>query len=100
MSDFREAQNQAHPNKTSTLILGIILVLIGNMSIQIWLLYSALNNALEEHSGLAIAAFIFSLILFFVNLWLLKFLPEARVIRKKREVPEAEVNKYKGERFR
>ncbi|WP_202621851.1 DUF6755 family protein [Pontibacter russatus] len=101
MSDFREAQNQAHPNKTSTLMLGIIMALIGNMSIQIWLLYSALNNALEEHSGLAIAAFIFSLILFFVNLWLLKFLPDSRVIiHNKLEVPEKEVNKYKANKYK
>ena len=100
MSDFREAQNQAHPNKTSTLMLGIIMLLIGNMSIQIWLLYSALNNALDENSGLAIAAFIFSLILFIVNVWLLKFLPDTRIVHNKLEIPEKEVNKYKGETFK
>ena len=100
MSDFREAQNQAHPNKTSTLMLGIIMLLIGNMSIQIWLLYSALNNALDENSGLAIAAFIFSLILFLVNVWLLKFLPDARVIHNELQLPEKDVNKYKADRYK
>lgn len=78
MSDYREAQNQAHPNKTNTLMLGIILVLIGILSIQIWLLYAALNNALDEHRDISIAAFIASLVLFLIGLWLLKYLPEPR----------------------
>ncbi|WPP47993.1 DUF6755 family protein [Catalinimonas niigatensis] len=78
MSDFREAQDQAHPNKTNTLMLGIIMLLIGILSIQIWLLYSALNNALDENEDIAIAAFVGSLILFFTGLWLLKYLPDTR----------------------
>lgn len=100
MSDFREAQNQAHPNKTATLTLGIIMLLIGILSIQIWLLYSALNNALDENSGLAIAAFVFSLILFAIGLWLLTFLPDARIIHNQLQVPEKDVNKYKGKRYK
>lgn len=78
MSDYRDAQNQAHPNKTNTLMLGIILVLIGILSIQIWLLYAALNNALDEHRDISIAAFIASLVLFLIGLWLLKYLPAPR----------------------
>ena len=78
MSDFREAQNQAHPNKTNTLMLGILMLLIGILSIQIWLLYSALNNALDDHPDIAIAAFVGSLLLFLTGLWLLKYLPDPR----------------------
>lgn len=78
MSDFRESQNRAHPNKTNTLMSGIIVILICILGIQVWLLYSALNNALEDNRGIAIAAFVGSLLLFLVNLVLLKYLPEAR----------------------
>lgn len=92
MSSFRDTQNQAHPNKTNTLMLGIIMLLIGILSIQIWLLYSALNNALDENQDLAIAAFIGSLLLFFTGLWLLKYLPDARGRLHKKELSE---NKYK-----
>lgn len=99
MSDFKDAQNQAHPNKRSTLMLGIIMLLIGILSIQIWLLYSALNNALDEHQDIAIAAFIASLILFFVNVWLLKYLPDARVIHNKLEVPGKEKSKQQENKY-
>jgi hypothetical protein len=78
MPYFREAQNQAHPNKTNTLMLGIILILIGIISIQIWFLYSALNNALKDNPGIAIAAFAGSLILFITGLLVIRFLPEPR----------------------
>lgn len=75
MSTFRRAQSQAHPNKTSTLMLAIIVLIILNLTIQIWLLYSGLNNALEHNTGIAIPAFAGSLILFFVNWGLLYYLP-------------------------
>ncbi|PRY01208.1 hypothetical protein CLV24_1502 [Pontibacter ummariensis] len=100
MSDFSEARVEAHPNKTNTLTLGIIMLLIGILSIQIWLLYSALNNALDENQDLALASFIGSLVLFFVGLWLLKFLPAADVVHNKLELPEKDVNKYKGDRYK
>lgn len=75
MSNFREAQNQAHPNKTSTLMLALIVILILNVSIQIWLLYTALNNALDENTDIAFPAFIASLILFLIGAGWLYFLP-------------------------
>ena len=81
-------------------MLGIIMLLIGILSIQIWLLYSALNNALDANTDLAIAAFVGSLILFLTGLWLLKYLPDTRVIHNELQVPEKvrrehEENKYK-----
>lgn len=78
MGDFRESQNQAHPNKSNTLMGGIIVLLIGILSIQIWLLYSALNNALEDHREIAVASFVGSTFLFVIALWLLRYLPQAR----------------------
>lgn len=89
MSNFREAQNEAHPNKTNTLILGIIMVIIGIVSIQIWLLYSALNNALDDNQGIAIATFIGSAILFVVALLVIRYLPDPRRKAKKRSVVES-----------
>ncbi|HYF67197.1 MAG TPA: DUF6755 family protein [Ohtaekwangia sp.] len=82
MGDFRDAQNKAHPNKTNTLMVGILFLLISILGIQIWLLYSALNNALEENRDIAIACFIGSFILFIMALWLLRYLPQARGLGK------------------
>jgi hypothetical protein len=75
MSNFREAQNQAHPNKTSTLMLALIIVLILNVSIQIWLLYTALNNALDKNTDIAFPSFIASCVLFLIGFGWLYFLP-------------------------
>lgn len=84
MGDFREAQNQAHPNKTNTLMVGIIFLLIGILGIQIWLLYSALNNALEDNRDIAIASLLASSVLFVMALWLLRYVPLARGAIKKK----------------
>ncbi|WP_069658401.1 DUF6755 family protein [Arcticibacter eurypsychrophilus] len=82
MSTFREGQDQAHPNKTSTLILALILVLILNVSIQIWLLYTTLNNALAQHADIALPAFLASLALFLVGFFWLYYLPGGGKQRK------------------
>jgi uncharacterized protein with PQ loop repeat len=82
MSNFREAQNQAHPNKTSTLMLALIMVLILNISIQIWLLYTALNNALDKNIDIAFPAFAASLVLFLIGFAWLYYLP-GRIPRRK-----------------
>lgn len=83
MSDFREGQNQAHPNKTNTLMGSIITLLIGILGIQVWLLYSALNNALDDNRDIAVASFIGSTVLFIMALWLLRYVPQARGVAKK-----------------
>jgi Sec-independent protein secretion pathway component TatC len=76
MSNFKDAQNKAHPNKTNTLMSALIVILILNISIQIWLLYTGLNNALSgQHKDIAIPAFIASLILFLIGFFWLYFLP-------------------------
>ena len=75
MSNFRSAQSKAHPNKSNTLISALICVLILNISIQIWLLYTALNNALGKHIGIAWPAFFGSLVLFLIGFCWLYFVP-------------------------
>jgi len=75
MSNFKDAQNKAHPNKSNTLMSALIIILILNVSIQIWLLYTGLNNALGENKGIAVPAFIASLVLFLIGFFWLYFLP-------------------------
>ncbi|MCB0634610.1 MAG: hypothetical protein R2806_25480 [Saprospiraceae bacterium] len=76
MSDFRTSQNEAHPNKTNTLMTGIILMLILFVTIQIWFLYGALNNALEDNLFFAVITFMGSLLFALASFWLLRYLPE------------------------
>lgn len=57
---------------------GIILILISIVGIQVWLLYSALNNALEDNLNIAVASFAGSALLFVVSMFLLKYLPDPR----------------------
>jgi hypothetical protein len=89
MSNFREAQSKAHPNKANTLISALICVLILNISIQIWLLYTALNNALGKHSGIALPAFVGSLVLFLIGFCWLYYVPMGT-----RSRPVSGKNKY------
>lgn len=88
MSDFRKDPNEVHPNKTNTLLTGIIMLQILFLSIQIWFLFGALNNALDGHIKFAVITFIGSLIMAVASIWLLKYLPEPikRKVRKKQEI--------------
>ncbi|CAM2861035.1 hypothetical protein SAMN05444143_102151 [Flavobacterium succinicans] len=75
MSTFRTSQNQANPNKLNNILSTLIFILILNVTIQIWLLYAALNNALENNREILIPAFIASLILFLIGFGWLYYLP-------------------------
>jgi len=88
MSNFRRSQNEAHPNKTNTLLTGIIMLQILFISIQIWLLFGALNNALNGNTRFAIITFIGSVLMAIASIWLLKYLPDPikRKVRKKQDV--------------
>lgn len=81
MSNFRTSQNKANPNKLNYLISTLIFILILNVSLQIWLLYTALNNALDNHREILIPAFIASLVLFLIGFSWLYYLPSG--IRKR-----------------
>lgn len=75
MSTFREAQRQAHPTKTNTLLLGVICVLILILTMQVWLLTAALNETLGGHTSIKWPAFWGSLALFVSGVALLRYLP-------------------------
>jgi len=75
MSNFREAQRQAHPSKTNTLMLGVICVLILILTMQIWLLTAALNASLAARETVKWPAFWASLLLFGSGAALLRYLP-------------------------
>lgn len=75
---FRDEQNAAHPNKVNTLMSAIIVVLILIISLQIWMMYGALNNALDQHHAFACATFGGSVFMFFTALFIMRYLPEPR----------------------
>lgn len=76
MSNFRTSQNKANPNKLNNILSTLIFILILNVSIQIWLLYASLNNALDNNTEILIPAFIGSLILFLIGFSWLYYLPK------------------------
>ncbi|WP_264564433.1 DUF6755 family protein [Flavobacterium sp. N3904] len=82
MSNFRTSQNQANPNKLNNILSTLIFILILNVTIQIWLLYASLNNALENNREILIPAFIASLILFFIGFSWLYYLPSGNRQKK------------------
>ncbi|RYG05704.1 MAG: hypothetical protein EOO07_29805 [Chitinophagaceae bacterium] len=92
MSNFREAQNQAHPNKIGTLLLALTMVMMFNVAIQIWLLYTALNNALADDKDIAFPAFFASLFLFMIGFFWLYFLPGGK---KQHTIKERYTTQYK-----
>lgn len=75
MSTFRAAQNNAHPNKTNTLMTGIISMLTLILCMQIWLLTASLNTSLGGDRSIVWPAFYGSVVLFFSGAWLLRYLP-------------------------
>ncbi len=76
MSSFRTSQNKANPNKLNNILSTLIFILILNVSIQIWLLYASLNNALDNNKEILIPAFVASLILFLIGFGWLYYLPK------------------------
>ena len=76
MSTFRRGQNQSNPNKLNNILSTLIFILILNVSIQIWLLYASLNNALENNTEILFPAFIASAILFLIGFSWLYYLPK------------------------
>ncbi|CVK17063.1 hypothetical protein Ga0061079_11529 [Apibacter mensalis] len=76
MNNFREVQNSVNSNKINTLMSAIIVILILILTLQVWMMYGALNNALEDNQAFAWATFGGSVFLFFSAVFLLKYLPE------------------------
>ncbi|MDR7212324.1 DUF6755 family protein [Flavobacterium piscis] len=84
MSTFRRSQNSANPNKLNVILSTLIFILILNVSIQIWLLYAALNNALDNNKEILIPAFIASFVLFLIGFSWLYYLPKGNFQYKKK----------------
>ncbi|WP_456314576.1 DUF6755 family protein [Pseudomonas shirazensis] len=82
MSTFRRSQNRANPNKLNNILSTLIFILILNVSIQIWLLYASLNNALDNNKEILLPAFIASAILFFIGFSWLYYLPMGNFKKK------------------
>lgn len=82
MSTFRTSQNQANPNKLNAILSTVIFILILNVTIQIWLLYASLNNALDNNTEILIPAFIASLVIFLIGFGMLYYLPTGNNSRK------------------
>ena len=76
MSTFRKSQIAANPNKLDNLLTTLVFILILNVSLQIWLLYTALNNALDNNKEILIPAFVASLVLFLIGFSWLYYLPK------------------------
>lgn len=93
MSNFRDAQRQAHPSKTNTLSMVIICVLILILTMQIWLLTAGLNESLDGRNVIKWPAFIASVLLFLSGVALLRYLPNP-IRRAKKE--EASRKKLEG----
>lgn len=89
MSTFREAQRQAHPTKTNTLLLGVMCVLILILVMQVWLLTAALNESLDGRNAVKWPAFWTSLALFGAGAALLRYLPTPIRLPAREEVREA-----------
>ncbi|MNG16778.1 hypothetical protein D3C84_1007180 [compost metagenome] len=82
MSTFRRSQNRANPNKLNNILSTLIFILILNVSIQIWLLYASLNNALDNNKEILLPAFIASAILFLIGFSWLYYLPKGNFKKK------------------
>ncbi|MDY0985974.1 hypothetical protein BSF41_31660 [Flavobacterium sp. ACN2] len=82
MSTFRTGQNNSNPNKLNNILSTLIFILILNVSIQIWLLYASLNNALDNNKEILIPAFIASVILFSIGFAWLYYLPKGNFRKK------------------
>ena len=85
MSDYNESEKLVHPNKTNILMSAIVVILILIVSLQLWLLYGALNTP-EDNQVYVWAGFGASLLLFIAGLWLLKYIPEI----KNREIKDSD----------
>lgn len=82
MSTFRRSQNRANPNKLNNILSTLIFILILNVSIQIWLLYASLNNALDNNKEILLPAFIASAVLFLIGFSWMYYLPKGNFKNK------------------
>jgi MFS transporter, NNP family, nitrate/nitrite transporter len=82
-------QHPVEHKKLNTILAGIVVLLLGIVSLQIWLLTATLNTSLGGDRGIVWPAFYASLILFLGAVGLLKFLPSPIRIPIVADAPEA-----------
>ncbi|WP_026710009.1 MULTISPECIES: DUF6755 family protein [Flavobacterium] len=75
MSNFRTNQNNANTNKLNVILSTVIVILVMNVGLQIWLLYTALNYTLDNDQNVATIAFYASVVIFLICLGLLYYIP-------------------------
>lgn len=76
MANFRYAQNKAHKKQSNLLLSTIIILLILNITFQLWFLFGALNNALQDNIEFAIYTAIGSAVMAAFSFWILIYLPD------------------------
>jgi uncharacterized BrkB/YihY/UPF0761 family membrane protein len=79
MSSFRKGQNKSNITRINYILSTIILILIMNIFIQIWILYTTLNNALDNNREILLPAFLASFVIFLISAGLLYYLPTGRL---------------------
>lgn len=75
MSNFRKGQGNTNPARMNAILSTFIVVLILNITLQIWLLYAALNNALDHNTEILLPAFLASMAIFLFGFGWLYYLP-------------------------
>mgnify|MGYP003692495143 CR=1 FL=1 len=83
MSNFRKGKGKINPARMNAILSTFIVVLILSITLQIWLLYAALNNALDHNTEILIPAFLASLVLFLLGFGWLYYLPRNPKNRRK-----------------
>lgn len=78
MSTFRTNQNNANSNKLNTVLSAIVVLLLLNVSLQIWLLYTALNYALQNNMKVLHVSAVGSVLIFLISMGLLYYLPRGK----------------------
>lgn len=76
MSNKKSRPEKVNLQKRSMVMSTLIFVLLTNLLIQIWLLYTALNNALSGYKEVAYSTFVASFILFLGGVIWLSILPK------------------------
>lgn len=94
MSNYREAQRQAHLSKTNTLSLGIICVLVLILTMQVWLLTAGLNESLDGNNAVKWPAFIASSVLFLSGAALLRYLPDPMRRAERTKKHDEQIQKF------
>lgn len=85
MGNFRYSQNKASHQQSNLLLSAIIVVLVLNIVFQLWFLFGALNNALQENVEFAMYTAAGSIVMAVFSFWILKYLPDSLDSKSKKQ---------------